>query len=270
MRCPIIETLCLLILVAGVCLSQTPPIPAPTSSYIDIRLPPGFDSGHFFVRYLLAGDDFGGWIQPRPNVSSYAISTTHEGRPANRIRALLYAPGCAIEVLDLPVSYPGSQPYSFICRSLPDVPLAGTIIRTDRLFGRKVRLQAYYVARWASSFLGIADEIVTLIPIGETNDISASGGFRLSLPDLSHDALAGSPEHSGEIQIWAREAATDKIVAQLIPVGPETGETMVGGLKIQAAYPSETVFAPCAANNPRVRDANGFALRPGAEDICDR
>jgi hypothetical protein len=270
MRHPIIETSCLLILVAAICLSQPPTSPAPTSSYIEIRLPPGFDSGHFFVRYLLAGDDFGGWIQPRPNVSSYAISTTHEGHPAARIRALLYAPGCAIQVLDLPVSDPGSQPYSFTCQSLPDVPLTGTIIRTDRLYGRKVRLQAYYVARWASSFLGIADEIVTLIPIGETNDISAGGGFRLSLPDLSHDALAGSPERSGEIQIWAREAATDKIVAQLIPVGPKVGETMVGGLKIQEAYPSETVFAPCAANNPRVHDANGFALRPGPEDICDR
>jgi hypothetical protein len=270
MRRPIIETLCFLILVAGICLSQTPPSPASTSSSIEIRLPPGFDSGHFFVRYLLAGDDFGGWIQPRPNVSSYTITTTHEGRPAARIRAVLYAPGCAIQILDLPVSNPGSQPYSFICRSLPDVPLEGTIVRTDRLFGRKVRLQAYYVARWASSFLGIADEIVTLIPIGETNDISASGGFRLSLPDLSHDALAGSPERLGEIQIWAREADTGKIVAQLIPVGPKVRETIAGGLKIQDAYLSEIVFAPCAANNPRVRDAIGFALRPGPEDICDR
>jgi hypothetical protein len=260
MRHPIVETLCLLILAAGISLSQT-------SSYLEIQLPPGFDSGHFFVRYVLAGDDLGGWIQPRPNVASYAISTTHEGRTASRVKALLYAPGCAIQVLDLPVSDPNSQPYSFICQSLPDVPLAGTVIRLDRLFGRKVRLQAYYVARWASSFLGIADEIVTLIPIGDTGDISASGGFRLSLPDLSHDALAGSPERSGEIQVWAREAATGKLVAQLIPVGPKAG---AGGLKIQNAYPSETVFAPCASNNSRVRDAMGFALRPGPEDLCDR
>ena len=270
MRHPIIEALCLLIPVAGICVSQAPPSPATASSYIEIQLPPGFDSARFFVRYALAGDDFGGWIQPRPNVSSYVIGTTHEGRTASRIKALLYAPGCAIQVLDLPVSGPGSQRYSFICRSLPDLPLGGVIIRTDRLFGRKVRLQAYYAARWASSFLDIADEIVTLIPIGETDDISASGGFRLSLPDFSRDELAGSPERSGEIQIWAREAATGKIVAQLIPVGSKAGETMAGGLRIQNAYPSETFFAPCAANNPRVRDANGFTLRPGPEDQCDR
>jgi hypothetical protein len=43
----------------------------------------------------------------------------------------------------------------------------------------------------------------------------------------------------------------------------------MGGLKIQSEYPSETVFAPCAADTP-VHDAEGFALRPDIYDACDR
>jgi hypothetical protein len=158
----------------------------------------------------------------------------------------------------------------FVCQSLPTIQIVGKLVRSERLYGRNVRLQARYVARWAQSFLGIAGEIVEFIPIAETNVVLGTGDFRLSLPDLSQDALAGSPDHVGELQIWARDAATGRIVAQMISPGTELERTKMGGLKIQPSYPSEIIFAPCAANNPRVRDAMGFALRPGPEDQCDR
>jgi hypothetical protein len=209
-------------------------------------------------------------IQPRPNVSSYTISTTHEVQTAARIKALLFNPGCAIQTFDLPLYDQGSEQYSFVCQSLPNIQMVGRLVRTDRLYGRNVRLQVRYIARWAQSFLGLDGEIVEFIPIAETNDVLGNGEFRLSLPDLSRDALAGSSAHSGELQIWARDEATGRIVVQMIPTGPGLETTRMGGLKIQASYPSEIIFAPCAANNPRVRDAMGFTLRPGPEDLCDR
>jgi len=266
----VFKTSSLPFLMASLCFGQIPRIPATTSSSIEILLPPGFGSERFFVRYLTTGGDVGGWIQPRANVSSYNISTTHEVQAAARIKALLYNPGCAIQTLDLPLSDQGIQQYSFVCQSLPNIQIVGKLVRSDRLYGRNVRLQARYVARWAQSFLGLDGEIVEFIPIAETNDVLENGEFRLSLPDLSRDALAGSPDHSGELQIWARDAATGSIVAQMIPAGPGIERTRMGGLKIQTSYPSEIIFAPCAANNPRVYDAIGFALRPGPEDMCDR
>ena len=57
-----------------------------------------------FIRYRLAAEKLGGWVQPHSGVSSYFISTTHEGRQATRIKALRYAPSCAIQTFDLPVS----------------------------------------------------------------------------------------------------------------------------------------------------------------------
>lgn len=110
-------------------------------------MPPGLDSERFFVRYLMAGGEIGGWIQPHPNVSSYTISTTHEAQTAARIKALLFNPGCAIQTFDLPLSDHGSQQYSFVCQSLPNIQIVGKLVRSDRLYGRNVRLQTRYVAR---------------------------------------------------------------------------------------------------------------------------
>jgi hypothetical protein len=222
-----------------------------------------------FGRYLLDGKDFGGWIQPRPGVSSYFISTAHEGRPATRIKAILYAPGCAIQTLDLAV-LGSNQQYSFICRPLPSVWIAGALTRSDRLYGHEVKLQAKYVARWAQSFFGFGDGIITSIPVGGVAYLSADGHFRLSVPNLSQDPLAGAPDHPGELQIWARDKNSDDIVAQLIPLGPHVTKVRMGGLKIQREYFSEIAFAPCAVNPPQLHDTMGFALRPDASDSCDR
>jgi hypothetical protein len=270
MRCPVAGFFRSLVLVAGLCSGQIAQPPASPSHYIEIKLPPGLISESVFIRYLLAGQEFGGWVQPHPGVSSYVISTTHEGRAAPRIKALLYAPGCAIQTLDLPVSGSNNQQYSFICRPLSSVRIVGALTRTDRLYGREVKLQAKYVARWAQSFLELGDGIVTTIPVGDVAYLSSDGRFRLSVPDFSRDPLAGAPDHPGELQIWARDKTSEDIVAQLIPAGPQVIKTRMGGLKIQSEYPSETVFAPCAANPPQVHDAIGFAFRPDAFDACDR
>jgi hypothetical protein len=270
MRCPAAGFFRALVLVAGVCSGQIPQPAASPSRYLEIKLPSGVISESVFVRYQLGGDELGRWVQPHRGVSSYFISTTHEGRPAIRIKALLYAQGCSIETLDLPVSGSSNQQYSFICRPLSNVEIVGALTRTDRLYGREVKLQAKYVARWAQSFLEFGDGIFTAIPVGDLAYLSPDGRFRLSVPDFSQDPLASAPDHAGEIQIWARDKTSGDLVAQLTPVRPQVIKTRMGGLKIQSEYPSEIVFAPCAANPTPRHDAIGFALRPGASDACDR
>ena len=248
MRCPAAGFFCPLVLLAGVCSGQSlQPAPSP-SHYIEIKLPRWVNSESVFVRYQLVGEEYTGWVQPHPGVSSYFISTTYEGRPVTRIKALLYAPGCAIQTLDLPVSGSNNQEYSFICQPLPSVWIVGALTRMDRLYGREVKLQAKYVARWAQSFLELGNDIVTTIPVGDAAYLSPDGRFRLSVPDFSQDPLAGAPDHPGELQIWARDKTSDRIVAQLIPAGPGLMKTRMGGLKILSEYPSELVFAPCVAN----------------------
>jgi len=256
-----------LILAPGICSAQIQPAPAGPAHYIEIKLPPGLASEGIFIRYRLDGEDLGGWVQPRPGVYSYVISTTREGRPAGRIKALIYAPGCALQTLDMPLSGPSHQGYSFTCRPLPNIWISGKIIRLDRLYRREVKLRAKYVARWAQPFLGLRDDIVVDIPVGDAVDLGADGHFRMLLPDFSQDALAGAPDHPGALQIWARDRTSDDLVALLLPTGLQAVNRPIGGVKIQPEYPSEIVFAPCSETPPPVHDA--FALRPAPIDACD-
>src|ERR1700693_3041660 len=115
-----------LIFMAGVCSGQNVQPIAP-SRYLEINLPPEVISEGVFVRYRLSEDELGGWILPHPGVSSYIISTTHEGLPATRIKAILYAPGCAIQTLDLPHSGSDTQRYLFVRRPLSCVWRNGVI-----------------------------------------------------------------------------------------------------------------------------------------------
>ena len=254
---------------AGACSGQIPQPPAGPSRYIEITLPRKVASERVWIRYLLAGDEFGGWVQPHPAVSSYFISTTREGRPATGIRAILYAPGCAIQTLDLPLSESNGGRFSFICRPLPEVSIPGRLTRSDRLYGRELKLQAKYVARWAQSFLGLGDETVMDIPVGDVVSLPADGRFRLSVPDLSQDPLAGTTDHPGEIQIWASAKTSGDLVALMIPAGPQAIKTRMGGLRLRSEYPSEVVFAACRLSPPQVHDARGFALRPVPGDPCE-
>src|SRR5271165_6507737 len=84
-----------------ICLAQTPPASGTAAGYVAITLPVGVRSETLFVRYVL-DDDFGGWLEPHPGVSTYFISTKRHGAPANRFRALVYAPGCMLQTIDLP------------------------------------------------------------------------------------------------------------------------------------------------------------------------
>jgi hypothetical protein len=261
----------LLVFLLGVeiCSAQPTPPSGGAGAYVTITLPAEVRSETIFVRYVL-DDDFGGWLQPRAGVSSYFISTSRQGTPANRFRALIYAPGCMLETIDLPVSSSAAPRYSFVCQPLRNVALTGTLIKPDRFYGQEINVQVKYVARWAQGFLGL-DGINTDIPLGGMQRASANGAFPLSVPDLSEDPLASTADHPGEFQFLARDPASGKIIAQIIPTA-QFLRTRMGGLQIRKQYPEPLEFAPCSGPHQRlpVHDAFGFALRPAPIDACDQ
>jgi len=117
--------------------------------------------------------------------------------------------------------------------------------------------QAKYVARCA-----LFDLTRTTIPIGDI-DLSREGHFDYQVPDFSQDPLAGVPDQ-GELQIWARDKTTERMVAQLIPAAPGVMKTRMGGVKILSEYPFRNrVCSMCGklrarARCDRVRSSAGF------------
>ncbi len=258
----------ILILTLGICgVWVAYPQDHPTRS-IEISLPAGVNSETVYIRYVLAGGSFGGLVQARPGVSSYLVSTMAGERAATGIKALLYAPGCALQTLDLSLSGSDTPQYAFICKPIPAVSISGKVAHPDRLYGRDATLQARYIARWAAGFLGIDDSFAPIIPVGEASKLSADGSFQISVPDFS--ARPGAVDRSEEFQIWARGEASGNLVALLIPQGLESITTRMGGLKILSTYPSDIVFVPCDISSAQTHDAEGFALRPDVADTCSR
>jgi len=253
----------MLVLTAGVGWSQVP------AHYIAIDLPSEVRSESVFIRYILAGEEIGGWVQARPGVSAYIISTARGESSAPGIKAVLYAPGCAIQTLDIPLSNSNNPRFAFLCRPLGSVGIAGRLVQPERLTGHEVIIQAKYIARWAQQFLGIGDILVS-IPVGDAASLSADYRFRMAVPDFSRDPLAGAPDYPGEIQVSAKDKTNGDEVAQLLLDGSPTYRTRMGGLKIQREYPAETVFVPCSV--PRslmLIHRDGLTIRAGDyKDPC--
>jgi hypothetical protein len=239
----------------------------PTRS-IEISLPAGVKSETVYIRYVLAGGSFGGLVETRPGVSSYFVSTMAGERAATGIKALIYAPGCALQTLDLSLSGSNTPQYAFVCKPIPPVSIAGRVAHPDRLYNGGATIQARYLARWATRFLGLDDSAVPVITVGDAPQFSADGRFLISLPDFS--ASPGIADGPGEFQIWARGKVSGNLVALLIPQGLESIATRMGGLKILSTYPSDIVFAPCDINSAQTHDAEGFALRPDIANTCGR
>ena len=230
-----------LFLAAGGCWGQ--------SHYLVVTLPRGADSERVFLRYML-DDQFGGWVQPSPGVSSYLVNTNQQGRPATRIKAVIYAHGCAIQTLDLPVADSETQRYSFVCQPVSSVSITGRLSRTDLVNAGDVKIEARYVTQWVEG---------TAIPMAETGYFLADGSFRLSLPGLSRD---------GDFQILAVNRTGGQLVAQLVPESQALRNGM-GYLRIQTEYPAEVRFGVCSNGQSLAHDAFGFAVRGSASPACD-
>ena len=257
----------MLVLWAGICGAQTPRSPTGPADYVEIKLPPSVPSERVFIRYILTGQEFFGWVQPRAGVSSYLISRLHNGRPAAAFRAIIYAPGCAIRTVVLTPSNSEGPSYSFDCRPLPDIAIAGTLRRPDPLYGRDFKVQAKYIARWAPAFFGLEDNFSIGIPIGEAAEVTAGEPFRLLVPDLSQDPLAGTQDHPGTIQVWATARRNNRVSGEpdlsghQILLARSCDELL--SLPIRPEYP-EITFTPCFSGY--LHDENGFAIRPYRND----
>lgn len=236
---------------------------SPVWAQVVIHLPQGVPSETVFIRYVRAGEKFGGWVRSQPGVSSYAIDTSIGGRPATGLKAIVYAPGCAIQTVDLRLAGAKGAEYTFLCKPLPSVRISGRLVEAGSLRNSGARIEARYIARWAHGFLGLTDDSVLVIPVGETN-LTPGGSFQMPVPDLYQDRLAGGSA-DGELQLWAKDRPGENLVAQLIP----KNATRMGGLKILRDYPPEITFAVCGMNRSPIRDEQGFAHRSDTEG-CSR
>jgi hypothetical protein len=241
-----------------------------SQTYLEIRLPSGVQSESVLIRYVVSGDDFGGWVKPQPGLPAYRISAIRNDALASGIKAIVYAPGCGIETLDVAFPDAGNREYLFVCHPTGSVRVSGKIAQVELLSKRDVVLQAKYLAHWASAVLGIGGKVPLTIPLGEPSALTSEGRFELSVPDFASDP--GARSRLSEIQIWAIDKSDGPNVAQLFPQARPDAKTRASGLRIQRAYPAEIAFTPCTVNPPDrvLHNREGFAIRPEPRGPCER
>ncbi len=227
-----------LLLITAAAMGQTP------AHYVSIHIPDGVPSEKVFIRYILESEELGGMVDARAGVTDYLISTTRGEHAAALLKALVYAPGCAIQTVDLALSDQSNPREDFVCRPVANAAIAGRLTESQRLGQHEVRLQAVYVAPWAQPFLGVGNVQVSF-SVGDAADVESDGRFRITVPVLRDD---------GEIQIRAKDRTSGQDVGQIVPAGTPSFKTRMGGLKMQTEYPGETVFVPCIGPSHRLID----------------
>ena len=179
---------------ATLCQAQAP------QTYLEIRLPSGVQSERVLIRYVVAGDDLGGWVKPQPGLPAYRISAIRNGMVASGIKAIVYAPGCGIETVDVAFPDAANRDYNFVCRATGTVRISGKVLQAERLSKPDVVLQAKYLAHWASAVLGLGGDVPLTIPLGEAAPPCSGRPLRIVGAGLRHRSRrAGQNERDSDL-----------------------------------------------------------------------
>ncbi len=199
------------------------------SPTIRLYLPPGIPSNSVQINYFMTGPfgGYGGFVTPESGRSAYEIVAAVDGKPAERLKLIAYAPRCQIETLDIQVqSLTISQ--QLLCVPLAEKILHGHITPAP-ITEQPIEVEVTYLATWDHRFFGIADGMVTAIRL--TSAIpDRNGEFEVTLPDFSAQANLGE----AEFNFTLRETKTRNIIAFLSPADDARGPQ---GLKVEASYP---------------------------------
>jgi hypothetical protein len=229
------------------------------SPTIAISLPEGIPSETVQIHYFMIGSfgGYGGFIEPRPNQTDYKIDASIQGKPANSIKILVFAPGCKIQTFDLELTEVPNPDERFVCELLPNIRIDGEI-PSVLMRHEDAELNVRYMAFWASSFFGIADGPVTEFQVATTTP-GSDGNFRVDIPDFSADNKDSSYPGGASLRFTLRDSKTLNPIA--LNLSPEQTEyqSETQELRILPSYPAGLKFV----NSRESPDSAGdFKPRP--------
>jgi hypothetical protein len=188
----------------------------PPLERVTLKLPSAVQSQNVQIVYFLGGG-FGGYgdrIQPKRNVDSYSIETTHQGQPVTEIKVVVFIPSCEFQTFEWTRNTKGSSQKILTCKPLPEVTVEGSV---DRIVGKSdTTLTIWYIADWMNEYFGIKDGMVPQLEIAKPL-LDAKGRFRVEVPDFSKDSLGSK--------------------GNLMFVGQSGNVTTTKELKIEQTYP---------------------------------
>lgn len=203
---------------------------------IMLRLPPNIGSETVHINYFMVGSfgGYGGYVTAEKGRVSYDIPASVNGKPAESVKVIAYLPGCEIAKLEVPMQG-GSEARTIPCKPLGSLTLHGKILRFPTPVSSNMEIETNYLAPWDHQFRGIADGLVTSIPI-VTASTDGEGRFNLELPDFFRQAELGK----SSFQFLLRDSKSKNIIALLTPVNMDQH---FDGLAIRSTYGPFVTFS---------------------------
>jgi len=193
------------------------------------------------IHYFMTGDFGGhGGFQVETHDQEIAIRLDQTSKPPKSLKAVLYAPGCEIDLIRADDLRNGDHEAQFACHPLPALDIPAVFPRPAELNPYQLDVEVNYIAPWAHEFFGIADGAAMSIMIASIT-AGRDGSFRLHLPDFSKDPLYATLEKNAELHFYVRERSSGNLVAEL--KGPDSLTSPSGGMRIDAQFPTSLSFS---------------------------
>ncbi|MFZ2639986.1 MAG: hypothetical protein WA117_03280 [Verrucomicrobiia bacterium] len=175
-----------------------------------IRLPQSVDTTGLSIEYVMTGP-FGGvgkWVKTKPNVREYEIDASHEGKPAETLKSIVYCPGYGIALIQAPsLVNRAARNATVELKPLPSVRLQGKVVMPEGRGKADFEIVVWYLAPWSHRFFGIADGAVTQLLVA-SGDVEPDGSFTMLVPDFSRDPVVNSFREREKQTRAAREPRT--------------------------------------------------------------
>ena len=204
-----------------------------------IRVTPPVNPESVQVHYYLTGD-FGGYggFQVETHEQEIAIRLDQTSKPPKSLKAVLYAPGCEINLIRADDLKNGDREAQFDCHPLPAFDIPAAFPRPAALTPYQLDVEVDYIAPWTHEFFG--EGAAMRIMVGSVT-AGRDGSFRLHLPDFSKDPLYSTLGKNAELHFYVRERSSGNVVAEL--KGPDPLTLPSGGMRIDAQYPAPLSFS---------------------------
>jgi hypothetical protein len=206
-----------------------------------VSLPQGFDTRSCQLKYFLAGSfgGYGGFVQPKLQVSQFEIETVHDGIAVERLKAFLYCSGYQTETIafdsvrDVARWKAQVQP-----KPLSTVRFSGVVLGLVTRNEPGLIVDVGYIPSWSCEFFGLADCLLGRWTIA-TIPLMPDNRFSIALPDLARDAAVSSFKDRGAFLFRILDSKTSNVLYELHPMADAS---RLDSLPVANAYPTEMEF----------------------------
>jgi hypothetical protein len=234
-------------------LGPAPKVTAPPS--VALLVPPSIPSEDIHIVYDLTGPfgGYGGDIDSEPNLHSYEIDASLNGKAATEAKLIVYAPGCEIQTFAIPLHADSATTAEFECTRVPTVTLSGQIEPSE--LSAKAQLDVTYEALWGDRFFGIMDGMVPQFRLASVRP-DAEGRFQVNLPYFTVDSksLESQSSDQSDFRLSLRDPDTGNSIAWNLE--PELSDFVseTRGLEIRPFYPAGLKFkqTPSDISQPQI------------------